>query len=56
MKKEEENQRAYIVWVSEDQKILSFQRLDGYQEKSFPSHDEKFAYVVSLCESGYRIQ
>lgn len=56
MKEDEENQRMYTAWINEEQKIVSFQKADGFEEMTFPTHEDKFAYVVRLCESGYRIQ
>lgn len=56
MKEEEGNQGAYSAWINEEQKSVSFQRADGFSEIPFPTHEDKFAYVVRLCESGYRIQ
>lgn len=56
MKEEEGNQEEYAVWINEEEKILSFQTADGFKKVSFPTHEDKFAYVVRLCESGYRIQ
>lgn len=56
MKEEEENQGAHLAWVSEAQKIISFQKTAGFEEVSFPSQEEKFLFVVRLCETGYRIQ
>ena len=55
MKEEEEGHDAFTVWVSKQQKIVSFQPADCFEELSFCSHEEKFAYVVELCEAGYRI-
>ena len=55
MKEEETNQGTCAVWVSKEQKIVSFQKADGFAEVTFLSREDKFSFVIRMCESGYRI-
>ena len=55
-KMERATQIYYIAWIDEENKVVSFQAAEGFEEKRFQSHDEMFAFVIEKSRSGYRIQ
>lgn len=44
------------IWVSTDEKIASFKKIDGYKLMEFNSTDTFWEYIHSLTASGYRFQ
>ena len=52
-RKEELNRSA---WIDRENKVVSFQQAEGFEEVVFATHDEMFAFVIKQTESGYRIQ
>ena len=55
MKEECEEQAEFITWVNKDEHIVTFRETDGFEKLTFPTQEEKMAYIYNLCESGYRI-
>ena len=47
---------SYVVWISSAERIASFRKVDGYQEKAFTCHDFFMSFLYSLQERGYRFQ
>ena len=45
-----------VLWIDHTNRIISFQKVKGYEEKVFSSRDEKLAYAYEKGASGYRIQ
>lgn len=44
------------LWISHQQKIVSFKFVEGFERMIFPSRKEKFDYAVKISATGYRIQ
>lgn len=44
------------VWIGAEEKIASFHYVEGYQDQSFPHHDQFVHFLCSLQEQGYRFQ
>mgnify|MGYP003452640554 FL=1 len=55
MKEEQEDQAEFVAWVNKEEKIVTFQPLEGYEKVTFRTNDDKLIYVYHLCETGYRI-
>jgi len=47
---------SYIVWLNEANRIASFHQVEGYQSRTFTSHDFFISFLHSLQEQGYRFQ
>lgn len=55
MREEREEQAEHAAWVNQEQRIVTFHELDGYDKLTFRSQEEKIMQVYRLCEAGYRI-
>ena len=55
MKEREEDQTEFSAWVNKEERIVTFQPLEGYENVTFQSNDDKLIYVYHLCEAGYRL-
>lgn len=56
MDKEREKEKVYPVWIDHINRIISFKNEVGFEEISFASQEEKLAFAIEKCSSGYRIQ
>ena len=55
MKEDGQEKAAFAAWVNQELRIVTFRVAEGYEKITFQSQNEKFAYVLHLCELGYRI-
>lgn len=51
-----EEDRGYPIWIDHIEKIVSFKRAEGFEQINFSSQEEKLAFAIEKCASGYRIQ
>ena len=56
MEKPRVEERAYPIWIDHTEKIVSFTSTEGFERLQFSSQEEKFAFVIEKCSSGYRVQ
>ena len=56
MKKLREEELAYLIWIDHKEKIVSFKSAEGFEQLQFSSQEEKLAFAIEKCSSGYRIQ
>lgn len=56
MKEETQTAPQHILWVDHENRIISFQKAEGFEAKMFLSHALKIAYAFEMSSSGYRIQ
>ena len=58
MEKPREEERAYPIWIDHKDKIVSFKSVEGegFEQLHFSSQEEKLAFAIEKCSSGYRIQ
>ena len=56
MEKAWEEETAYPIWINHTDRILSFKSAEGFEQLHFSSHEERLAYAIEKCSSGYRIQ
>ena len=54
MDKDEE--KAFMVWIDRNDRIVSFEIVEGYEEVEFPDNEEKLQFVVNKGFDGFRIQ
>lgn len=52
---EEKLEQAFIAWVNNDERIVTFREVEGFEKLTFRSPEDKMSYVYNLCETGYRI-
>ena len=53
---DEQNQTEHRVWISDEEKIISFHQEDGYSEKVLLTQEEFIAFLLAHGSSGYRFQ
>ena len=56
MSKEPGERAGYPIWINHVDKIVSFKSEEGFEQLHFSSHEEKLAFAIDKCSSGYRIQ
>ena len=56
MEKPREEELAYPIWIDHKDKIVSFKSVEGFEQLHFSSQEEKLAFAIDKCSSGYRIQ
>ena len=54
MDKEEE--KVFSVWIGRNEHIVSFEKIEGYEEVVFLNNEEKIQFVVQKGFAGFRIQ
>lgn len=47
---------SYIVWVGNTDRVASFRMVDGYEKKSFSSHEFFMSFLQGLQMQGFRFQ
>ena len=53
---DEQNQTAHHVWISDEEKIISFHQEDGYREKVLNTQQDFISFLLTHGSSGYRFQ
>ena len=44
------------VWVDWERRILSFTRVEGFEELRFPTREDKFRFAIDRGNEGFGIQ
>ena len=47
---------TYIVWVGRTDRIASFRKVEGYEKKTFSTHEFFISFLNGLQMEGYRFQ
>ena len=53
---DEQNQIVHRVWISDEEKIISFHQEDGYREKLLSNQEDFISFLLAHGSSGYRFQ
>jgi hypothetical protein len=51
-----EIEQCFSVWIDRDTRIVSFQKVEGFEKLTFQTNEEKLAFVVKMGSDGYGIQ
>ena len=51
-----QTEETYIVWISDIDRIASFRKVEGYEEKTFTTHEFFMSFLHGLQQNGYRFQ
>lgn len=43
---EREEETAFSIWVNWERRVISFTQENGFEELSFPTHEEKFQFAI----------
>ena len=46
----------HILWIHKGLKILTFQKIKGFTQISFPTHEAMIRCALRLTEAGFRIR
>ena len=50
------NEKVYRCWISEEDRIVSFSPVEGYEAKEFKSYSDFQEYCYRKTYWGYRVQ
>lgn len=53
---ESEEETAYSIWVDRKNRVVSFQKVDGFEELQYPTHKEMLAFAIEKGLAGFGIQ
>ena len=56
MEQENETEKSVPVWIDKVNRIVSFRKVNGFEQLNFSDRNEMLIYVVEIGLSGYRIQ
>ena len=56
MEVEGNSQGPHILWIHKGLKILTFQKIKGFTQVSFPTHEAMIRCALRLTEAGFRIR
>lgn len=56
MGEERENGRPVSIWIDKDNLVISFKKVEGFEERIFPDHDKMMETAFHMGSSGYRFQ
>ena len=51
-----QERETYIVWVGNADRIASFRKVEGYEERSFSNHEFFMSFLQGLQMQGFRFQ
>ena len=51
---DEQNQTVHHVWISDEEKIISFHQEDGYRENLLSTQEDFISFLLAHGSSGYR--
>ena len=52
----EEEAQIYSIWVDWKNRVISFQKAEGFEKLEYPSHEEMFAFAIEKGFAGFGIQ
>lgn len=52
----EKEEDVYPIWIDWENRIISFEKSDGFEKLEYPSHEEMFAFAIEKGFSGFGIQ
>ena len=47
---------VYSIWVDWENRVISFQKAEGFEKLEYPTHDEMFAFAIEKGSGGFAIQ
>lgn len=53
---EREEDALYPLWIDWDNRIVSFQDIDGFEEILFANNDDKLRFAIARGNEGFGIQ
>lgn len=53
---DKEKETVYSIWVDWENRVISFQKAEGFEKLEYPTHDEMFAFEIEKGSGGFAIQ
>ena len=53
---EKQDNKKYVCWINEKDKILSFTYIEGYEQKEFKTQSEFKEYYYNKSYWGYKVR
>lgn len=53
---ENKDNKKYVCWINEKDKILSFSYIEGYEQKEFKTQSEFKEYYYNKSYWGYKVR
>ena len=53
---EREGETVFSIWVNWEKRVISFTQEKGFEELTFPTHDELFRFAIERGNEGFAIQ
>jgi len=51
-----EKEPSVSIWVDTENFVISFKKVEGFEERVFPDHDKMMDTIFHMGSSGYRFQ
>ena len=52
----EEKEKVYTLWIDWSQRVVSFEKAEGFAELRYSSHEEMFRFAIERGNEGFAIQ
>lgn len=53
---EREEETVFSIWVNWERRVISFTQENGFEELTFPTHEEMFQFAIGKGNEGFGIQ
>ena len=54
--KTEEEKKGYSLWIDWNQRVISFEKGEGFEELRYPSHEAMLRFAIQKGNEGFAIQ
>ena len=51
-----EEEAVFSIWVDWENRVISFSEENGFEELTFPTHEEMFQFAIERGNEGFGIQ
>ena len=52
----EEKEKVFTLWIDWDQRVVSFEKEEGFEELRYSSHEEMIRFAIQRGNEGFGIQ
>ena len=52
----EEKEKVFTLWIDWNQRVVSFEKEEGFEELRYSSHEEMFRFAIERGNEGFGIQ
>lgn len=55
METDRRKKQYYSIWVNWENRVISFHKVEGFEERRFPTHKEMFQFAVEKGFGGFAV-